>query len=59
MADTLPMYVYVGKLYQALAKRRPYVTYNRDESHAGVVVAAGFRYAKEDIEILSHRLDPE
>ncbi len=59
MADTLPMYVYVGKLYQALAKRRPYVTYNRDESHAGVVVAAGFRYAKEDIEILSHRLDSD
>ena len=52
-----PSSTYIRRLYSALDKKRPYVTYNRDASHAGVVVVAGFEHAKNEILLLSRRLD--
>lgn len=48
---------YVHRLRTALNKKRPYVTYNRDASHARVVVIAGVEHAAKEILLLSHRLD--
>ena len=48
---------YIRKLNNALAKKRPYVTYNRDTSHARVVAIAGFENAEREICLLSQRLD--
>jgi hypothetical protein len=52
-----PSPTYIRKLHNALDKRRPYTTYNRDISHARVVVIAGIEHAEEEIKILSHNLD--
>lgn len=49
---------YIRQLYSALERKRPYVTYNRDADHARIVVTAGFQYARDEIHLLSHRLDP-
>ena len=48
---------YIRRLYSALDKKRPYVTYNRDGSHARVVVIAGVEHAEKEIWLLSHSLD--
>ena len=48
---------YIRKLHNALDKKRPYVTYNRDTSHARVVAIAGFEHAEREICLLSQRFD--
>ena len=53
------LYQYIREIYRALERQRPYFTYNRDASHAMIVVTAGFRYAQSNIDILSNRLDAD
>ena len=50
---------YTRRLETALKKKDAYVSYNRDMSHAKVVVSVAFRHAKNEILLLSNKLDPE
>ena len=52
-----PSSTYIRRLYNSLDKKRPYVTYNRDASHARVVVVAGVEHAQKEILLLSRHLD--
>lgn len=49
---------YTRRLEKALKRKRPYGVYNRDMSHAKVIVSVAFRHAKR-IRLLSHELDRE
>ena len=49
---------YTRQLERALKRKRPYGVYNRDMSHAKVIVSVAFRHAKR-IRLLSHELDRE
>ena len=49
---------YTRQLERALKRKRPYGVYNRDMSHAKVIVSVAFRHAKS-IRLLSHKLDQE
>ena len=50
---------YTRRLERALKQKKPYGVYNRDMSHAKVIVSVAFRHAKKEIRLLSHKLDLE
>ena len=48
---------YTNELENALERKKPFRTYNRDVIHAAETVTAVFRFAKKEVNILSNRLD--
>lgn len=48
---------YSVRVNVAMEKGEPFSTYNRDILHASEIVACGFRYAKEEVNLLSNELD--
>ena len=48
---------YKDKVNKALEDKTPFSTYNRDIMHATEIVAGGFKYAQEEVNLLSHELD--
>ena len=48
---------YVARVNNALEKKEAFSTYNRDIMHATEIVAGGFKYATQEINLLSHELD--
>lgn len=48
---------YYRDLNKALKRGRKFANYNKDMSHAGIVVCTAFRHASEKIRLLSHELD--
>lgn len=51
------IFAYKQRVNKALAKKRPFSTYNRDIMHATEIVAGGFKYAEYEVNLLSHELD--
>ncbi|MDE0006246.1 MAG: hypothetical protein OXQ29_26455 [Rhodospirillaceae bacterium] len=50
---------YAMRLERALKKDKEYRDYNKDARHATVVLSVSFRHAKQEIRLLSNKLDPE
>ena len=48
---------YAALVDSAFKEKKEFSTYNRDIFHATEVVAGGFRYAKQEINLLSNELD--
>ena len=48
---------YAARVNYALEKGEPFSTYNRDIRHASIIVASGFKYAKNVVHLLSNKLD--
>ena len=48
---------YAMRVNTAMEKGEPFSTYNRDILHASEIVACGFRYAKNEVNLLSNELD--
>ena len=49
---------YARKLADALQNNKAYTVFNRDAVHASIVVHLAFLHAKEEILLLSNKLDP-
>ena len=48
---------YAKRVDNALREKTPFSTYNRDIMHATEIVAGGFKYAQNEVCLLSHKLD--
>lgn len=49
---------YAQKLDSALENQKPYTSFNRDMAHAKIIVCTAMRHAKNDVWLLSNKLDP-
>ncbi len=55
--DTENLREYTKRIENALSKKQPHTTYNRDKFHAFAILMAVFRYAESEVRLLSNKLD--